>query len=205
MKRIGPKTELAALRRLVKEIESHFVLSHLGPPKLSPPSRNETLDVAAYVVLVHGALENFIEGLALWVVERSVASWTMRKRTTRSTASLLLYQSVPSDAETTSRVFDNIRTSLDKAKSMVSKSVSMNNGIAPDHLRTLFLPLGVTVPDDPVLTASLELLVALRHQWAHQYRYGAKVIRSASDTQTTVSDCMTLAEKLSAEVTSLRP
>src|SRR5882672_2253818 len=97
MKKAGPNIELAALRRLVKEVESHFVLSHLGPPSLSPPSREEMLDVAAYVVLVHGALENFVEGLALWVVGRSVANWTKRKRITRSTASMLLYQTTRAD------------------------------------------------------------------------------------------------------------
>jgi hypothetical protein len=32
---------------------------------LKQPSRAEELDVAAYLVLVHGALENFVEGLAI--------------------------------------------------------------------------------------------------------------------------------------------
>src|SRR5579863_6758069 len=102
----GPKVELATLRRLIKEIESHFVLSHLGPPSLSPPSGDEILDVAAYVVLVHGALENFIEGLALWVVSRSVANWMTQKRTTRCTASLLLYQTIPADDSLTLSAYD---------------------------------------------------------------------------------------------------
>jgi hypothetical protein len=205
MKRTGPKVELEALRRDVKEIESHFVLSHLGPPNLSTPKRKEILDVAAYVVLVHGALENFIEGLALWVVGRSVSSWTMQRRTTRSTASLLLYQAVPPDTEPVPSVFDNLRNALEEAKESVSRSVYDNNGITPDHLRALFLPLGVNVPTDPVLTASLDLLVRMRHEWAHRYRFGAKVIKSASDAQTTVSDCLKLAEKLSAEAAAVRP
>jgi hypothetical protein len=161
--------------------------------------------VAAYVVLVHGALENFIEGLALWVVERSVANWTKQKKTTRSTASLLLYQNKPSDDGPPLSVFDNLRTALDVAKEKVSKSVAANNGITLDHLRTLFLPLGVNVPADPVLSASLEKLITMRHQWAHQYRYGAKVVRSAKDTQTIVSDCMILAQELSAEAAAVRP
>ena len=204
MKTTGPQAELAALRRLVKEVESHFVLSHLGPPSLAPPSREEILDVAAYVVLVHGGLENFIEGLALWVLGRSVANWTKVKRTTRCTASLLLYEAIPAD-DAPLTVFDNIRKALDLAKIRVSKSVSDNNGITLKHLRALFLPLGVNVPTDPVLTASLDLLVRMRHQWAHQYRYGAQVFTSARDAQTTVSDCLTLAQRLSAEAAVVRP
>jgi hypothetical protein len=205
MKRSGPRIELKALTRSVKEVESRFLLPHLGPPTLGAPSREEVLDVAAYVVLVHGALENFAEGLALWVLTRSVANWTKRKKATRSTVSLLLYQKPPADDSLQKPVFDNIRMALDSAKATVSKTVHDNHGITLDHLRTLFVPLGVNIPADPVLTASLELLVTMRHQWAHQDRRRTKLVKSAKDAQTTVSDCLTLAKKLSAEAAAARP
>src|ERR1022692_2076886 len=126
MKRSGPNNELKALVRSVKEIETRFLVPHLGPPTLSIPSRKEVLDVAAYVVLVHGALEDFAEGLALWVLGRSVANWTKRKKTSRSTVSLLLYQKVPPDDVPSVSVFDNIRTALDDAKVRMSKVVNDN-------------------------------------------------------------------------------
>ena len=205
MKRNGPSVELRDLERSVKEIETRFLAPHLGPPTLTAPSRKEILDVAAYVVLVHGALENFAEGLALWVLVKSVENWTKQKKTTRSTASLLLYQKVPSDDAPALAVFDNIRTALDDAKTRMSKVINDNHGITLVHLRTLFIPLGVNVPADPVLNASLESLVTMRHQWAHQDRRRAKVFKSAKDAQTTVSDCLALAKKLSNEVASVRP
>ncbi len=205
MKRGGPSVELKALVRSVKEIESRFLVPHLGPPTLANPSRKEILDVAAYVVLVHGVLEDFAEGLALWVLGKSVANWTRRKKTSRSMASLLFYQKVPPEDAPPVSVFDNIRTALDDAKVRMSKVVNDNHGITLSHLRTLFMPLGVNVPADPVLTASLDLLVAMRHQWAHRDRRRAKVIKSAKDAQTTVADCLALAKKLSAEVASVRP
>jgi hypothetical protein len=102
-------------------------------------------------------------------------------------------------------VFDNIRTALNGAQTTFSKTVHDNHGITLNHLRTLFMPLGVNVPADPVLTASLELLVTMRHQWAHQDRRRTKVVKSAKDAQTAVSDCLTLAKKLSAEAAALRP
>jgi hypothetical protein len=67
------------------------------------------------------------------------------------------------------------------------------------------MPLGVNVPADPLLTASLELLVTMRHQWAHHDHRGAKVLKSAKDAQTTVSDCLALAKRLSAAVAEVRP
>jgi hypothetical protein len=118
---------------------------------------------------------------------------------------MLLYQDIPPEPDSIPSVFDNIRKGLELAKESISKSVYDNNGITLDHLRTLFLPLGVNVPTDPVLTASLDLLVRMRHQWAHRYRHGAKVVKSAIDVQTTVLDCLTLAEKLSAEAQAVRP
>ena len=66
------------------------------------------------------------------------------------------------------------------------------------------MPLGVNIPADPVLTGSLELLVTMRHQWAHQDRRRTKLVKSAKDAQTTVSDCLTLAKKLSAEAAEQR-
>jgi hypothetical protein len=205
MKKSGPSSEVKALVRSVKEIETRFLVPHLGPPSLTVPSRKEILDVAAYVVLVHGALEDFAEGLALWVLGRSVSNWTMKKKTSRSTVSLLLYQKVPPDDAPPVSVFDNIRTALDDAKVRMSKVVNDNHGITLNHLRTLFIPLGVNVPADPVLTASLDLLVTIRHQWAHRDRRRAQVFRSAKDVQNTVSDCLILAKKLSVEAASVRP
>ena len=205
MTKSGPSSELKALTRSIKEIETRFLTPHLGPPTLTAPSRKEILDVAAYVVLVHGALENFAEGLALWVLGRSVGNWTVRKKTTRATVSLLLYQKAPPDDAPSSSVFDNIRTALDESKVRMSKVVNDNHGVTLQHLRTLFMPLGVNVPADPVLTASLDLLVTMRHQWAHQDRRRAKVIKSAKDAQNTVSDCVALAKKLSAEAAAVRP
>jgi len=205
MRRNGPNIELKALERSVKEVEARFLTPHLGPPTLTAPNRNEILDVAAYVVLVHGALENFVEGLAQWVLDKSVTNWTNQKKTTRSTISLLLHHKVPPDDISTLSVFDNIRKALDDAKERMSKVIHDNHGIALDNLRTLFMPLGVNLPTDTVLIASLTLLITIRHQWAHQDRRITKVFKSASDMQTTVSDCLKLAKKLSDDVASIRP
>ena len=75
MKQTGPRAELLALRRYLTELETHFLARHLSPATLGPPKRAEILDVGAYVVLAHGAMENFIEGLALWVLKRLVDNW----------------------------------------------------------------------------------------------------------------------------------
>lgn len=66
MTRKGPGEELKNLRRFIGEAERKFLTPHLQQVTLGTPSRDEELDVAAFVVLAHGAVENFIEGIGLW-------------------------------------------------------------------------------------------------------------------------------------------
>jgi|SRR5688572_30297842 len=206
MKRKGPKAELHVLRRFVAEAEKKFLAPHLTAATLGTPSRDEELDVAAFVVLAHGAIENFVEGIGYWTLESLERSWINKKRASRSLVSLLLYSTSPGDDSADElSVFDNIRTRLIEAKSTNSKSIEKNNGIAPRNLRTIFRPLGIDVPDDPKLTGSLELLVSMRHQWAHQFRFGAKVVKFAADLKKTSDDCLMLAEKLANGARSARP
>ena len=206
MKRRGPRAELTTLKRFIAEVEGQFLAPHLASSALAPPTRREVLDVAAYVVLTHGALENFIEGLGLWALERVERSWLYNKRATRATASILLYLSAPKeDTAPGKSVFDNLRLALQDAKSEAAVRIEKNNGVAPLNLRALFRPLGIDVPEDPILSASLDSLVSLRHQWAHQYRFGARVLKSARDVKRTVQDCVVLAEQLSSEAATARP
>ena len=202
----GPKVELGILKRAISEVERRFLEPYLATtPTLQPPTRKEQLDVAAYVVLTHGAIENFVEGVALWVLTRSVAGWTTHKKVTRATASILLTQSPPATPDNPRLVFDMLRTALDDAKASISGTIHENNGISTRHLRALFYPVGVDVPEDPILVGSLDLIIKIRHEWAHRSRFGAKVAKSAKDAQTAVADCIKLAEKIAEAASVVRP
>lgn len=209
MKRKGPTVELRALRKFVAEVETKFIAPHVRhrrTPAMGTPSRDEVLDVAAFVVLVHGAFENFVEGIGLWALEELERSWTYKKRLSRCSASLLLYHTTSrQDFEAPRTVYENIRLAISEAKSSVSADIEQNNGIAMRHLRGMFTPLGIDVPDDLALSAAVDLLVTLRHEWAHQYRYGAKKVKFASEVKKTVDDCLVLAQRLADGARSIRP
>lgn len=205
-RRPGPLSEFKALKRFIGQIEKHFLADYLVAPVLRPPTHDESLNVAAYVVLAHGAFENFFEGVGLWVVQCAEKSWVYKKRVTRCTASLLLYRKAPeADIAPGVSIYDNVRINLAEAKADVSKLIEQNHGIATKHLRSMFGPLGIDISDDAVQVASLELLVSLRHQWAHQYRFGAKVTKSANDVKQAVADCLLLAEGLANSAAKCRP
>lgn len=199
-----PRKELKQLTLFMTEIDRRYLAPHTAINTLAPPTREEELDVAAFAVLAHGALENFVEGLSLWAVNRVQANW-IRKRASRSTVVLLRGTSPTVDfAKETSTVFNLIRTSIDEAKTAHSSRVEGNNGIALKHLRRLLLPVGIDVPTDPVLVGSLDALIKMRHDWAHQYRHGAKTSKSAADVRKTAQDCVALAEQLCKGALSLR-
>jgi hypothetical protein len=204
----APRVQLSELRRFIRELEEQFLVRHLSGPALDPPTTAEQLDAAAYVVLSHGALERFVEGLALWVLERAVDSWKLKKRTTASTVSMLWYSgapSLPKDGDRTASVFDRVRRAMDEEKRIVSDRINDNHGVSARHLQTLFYPLGVNVPDDTVLIPSLEKVATMRHQWAHQYHFGARVVTSAPDVKKVVDDCLVFAQKLASNASAARP
>src|SRR5688500_11722720 len=129
MRRRGPQQELRVLKRFMVSIEGQFLSRHLPSTSLGTPTESEVLDVAAYVVLAHGAFENFVEGVGLWALERLEHSWTRRRRASRCTASLLLYQPPPSyDTYSHASVYDTLRTALANAKSSASRLIEQNHG-----------------------------------------------------------------------------
>lgn len=202
----GPRAELRALKKTIDELEAHFLKPYLTTPTLGAPKREETLQVGAYVVLAHGALENFVEGVALWVLAKVVSNWTAKKRASRSTASALLYQAAPAiDPGSKVTIYDNLRDALTAANKALSHAIRENNGITPKHLKQLFFPLGVDVPGNPVLTGSLESLITMRHFWAHQYRHGVAVVKTAADARLAVGDCVKFAEELAEEARAAYP
>jgi HEPN superfamily RiboL-PSP-like protein len=203
----GPRSELRVLGKYLAELEKHFLRVHLAsqsPPALRPPSRNEVLDAAAFVVLAHGALENFVEGVALWAIDRIVNTWIVKQRAGRCTAAVLLTEPVPTP-NPRANVYDQLRTALNSAKTRISHAVESNHGIEARHLRALFDALGVDVPRDPQLIAAIDSVVQMRHHWAHRYRFGATIVKSAADVKSIVDDCLRFANELISEVTSARP
>lgn len=200
----GPKIELRRLTRFLGELETRYLAPYLQPTALGPPSRDEVLDVAAFVVLAHGALENFAEALTVWLAGRVTSNWIKKRRVSRSTAALLLRtKHEVSDEDSTDTVFDTIRNALDRAKAERSSAAHANNGIETKHLRALLAPLGIDIPNDATLVASLHTLVTIRHEWAHQ-RLGATSSRGAADVKKLAEDCLAFAQQIASRVSALR-
>lgn len=200
----GPAAELRQLTRFRKLAETQFLSAHLSSTTLAPPSEAEELAVAAFVVLLHGAFENFVEGLCLYLLNRAEHSWTFKKRLSAASATMLLSLDPPAPVISLPIVYDRIRRALSEAKVQHSRIIARNHGIAPADLSSLLEPVGLVLTTDAVKISSLELIVSLRHQWAHQYRFAAKKTKSATDIITAADDCIAIAQELASSATALR-
>lgn len=195
-----PRDELRALRTSVRALRAHFLAKHLGAVSLQPLSKEEMLDVAAFAVLLHGHLEGFFEGLALWRLEWAVDDWTLQKPLRLASAALLWHCAAPDYATPMPNIFNGVREALAAGKGAHSAIIKQNHGIEYRHLRTLFYRLGVDLPSSPQYEAALDQLIKLRHEWAHRGGGGAEVQKPAADLEKIADDCMTLARELSRRV-----
>jgi len=135
-------------------------------------------DVKAFCVLAHAAFEEFVEDLTKLALEEARSAWLGKKFSYATIALLGRYGpciKISDDEEKAQdRFFDQVREGLDNGVRAHSNIVANNHGFSRPYLRSLFTPIGVDVPDDPVLQQSLRDLAAARGSFAHTKAIEAK-------------------------------
>ncbi|WP_447904104.1 HEPN domain-containing protein [Stenotrophomonas geniculata] len=135
-------------------------------------------DVKAFCVLAHAAFEEFVEDLSRLALEDARNAW-IGKRFSYATIALLgsygPYVKISDDEKKPQkRLFDQVREGLDKGVKAHGKVIADNHGFSRPYLRSLFTPIGVDVPEDPVLLQSLQDLANARGSFAHTKAIEAK-------------------------------
>lgn len=153
------------------------------------------LPVRAYCLLSHAALEEYFEGIALYVMTQSIYDYIMNKKVRDSLLTLTAYNRLElnvDEDETTDevRTFDVIRPMLEDAKTRFSRSVHKNQGISLKYLRRLLNPVAVDIKQDSNLKNSLMQLAKGRGTFAH--KGAARKIISPEDAKNYVNDCLEL-------------
>jgi len=178
-------------------LEDKFIKTFLGVTTAEPDDYD--LFVRAYCVLSHAALEEYLESVALYVMERSVEGFILKREVTDTLLTLTAYYGLKlevdeneSTAET--KAFDKLRPLLEHAKTKFSYSVHTNHGISIKYIRKLLCPIAVDIKQDPNLKNSLMQLAKERGTFAH-HRSARKVI-SPEDAKNFVSDCLELCKDI---------
>src|SRR5882762_1794990 len=113
----------------VARLEDAFIKGFLAVSTAKPEDYD--LSVRAYCVLTHAALEEYLEGIALYVMKQSIDDYVLRKTVRDSLLTLTAYGRLElkvNEDETTDeiRTFDVLRPMLDEAKTRFSRSVHKN-------------------------------------------------------------------------------
>ena len=188
-----PKLSWKRLVKHLDQLEKRFVAGNLNLLRVTARAK---LELDAYVVLSHAEFEQFYEDLAKWRLHRIVEQWIHKGKASGATMALVLAYNADIDRAGEQANFDRVRLRLQVAKREHSRLIHDNHGTGIDYLWRLFCPLGVDIPSDVALRASLEGFVKLRGERAHKNRLGATIQKSPADLRVIVGDCLKMAQRI---------
>lgn len=195
----------------INALETRF-LSRWIPAQPSHFPDDFQHDVKAYCVLAHAAFEEFVEDLSLAALTAAKNAWSSKKFSVSTVSLLLSYGGLvtASEDEETSqdRIFDQVRKAIDDCVDRHSKILANNHGYSLKYLRKILTPIGVDIPADIRLMASLRELADARGSYAHSQAkramYGewkrADRPMAPEKAKTAVGDCLDLCKQLAGEV-----
>lgn len=165
------KDLVKSLEDRLLEVEIKFISPHVCPTA-SPATY--AIDVECYAIFCHAAFEEFAEGLCLIMLDYIEKSWN-QKLFSKATLCLLHFDieksnSIVSKWDYRNKVFDYIKSEIHKRKGKLSTyAIKGNHGVGIEYLQSLFLPIGIDLPQDVNVTNSLKQLVNLRGFYAHAH------------------------------------
>ncbi|MBF0550394.1 MAG: hypothetical protein HQK60_07655 [Deltaproteobacteria bacterium] len=181
----------------VDEYKSKFIKQFIPTnPKVGPDEYE--LEVKAFCLLSHAALEEFFEKIALTVMSHSIESW--KKGKLSDTAIMLVgryslkYDIPEGDEINEIRVYDHVRSMLEETKRRFSRDVHMNHGASPRYLRALLVPVGIDFMPDVKSLNSLIQLSQQRGRYAHKGFVRSSI--SPEDALACVEDCLAFAMEI---------
>lgn len=187
-----------ALDAHVQAIDQRYLSQYFPADPTVGPEEYE-LDVRAYCLLCHAAIEQFVEDVALELMNDAIGRWLAERRYGATLAAATAYFNasiVVDDDETRgeTRLFDYLRPHYDEIKRRFSNLVHENHGVSPKYLRHLMVPVGIDIRDDVRLRQSLSRLASSRGQFAH--KHAASIVLSPEDARAIVEDCLELCQDL---------
>lgn len=196
------KSSVKTLEDRLLDVEMQFISSHTNPTE---PADKYALDVQSYAVLCHAAFEEFAENLCLRVLDDIEERWVNKKQFSLATLCLLHFD-IESSSHTidkwtdSTRYYDYVKDEIHDRKGKLSKYALVNNhGVGIKYLHSLFLPIGLDMPQDVNEKNSLEQLVKMRGFYAHAHtstRSNAVTIPSPQSAVQNVEDVLSYMNKM---------
>ncbi len=185
----------------IEGLEKSYLTKYLADATASP--NDYDLDVKSYCILCHAAFEEFVETIALKVMDNTIENFVTSHIISEPLVSLMHFKSTGESylnkAEEENKIeiitsYDYIRNKLLEIKERFSKEIFNNHGVSLKYIKQLLMPVAIDIPNDPNLLNSLKKLANERGAYADKLRDKGSIRKSISpeNAKEFVEDCIKL-------------
>jgi hypothetical protein len=195
------------LRRYVRKVYLILLYPVAIRLKTKPTMRVERYEVfiRAYCLLVHAGIEEFVEEIAIKLLEETVQKWNGQQQANKITVLLLGEKRDQLTSKKREKILSDKHLTglLSQARIAVEKDIRKNHGIKLENLYELFGPLGIEIDDsNPDWMSSLTNLANLRGEMAHKARIMTN-LRPPNDYKEWVMNCLKLCDNIRDQANKL--
>jgi hypothetical protein len=199
----GASRRLAESLDEIQQLEGTFI--HLQTPAVYSTAEHD--HARAFVVLAHGVLEDYLEGICLEVVDAPLSAFKQDSRARTALLSLLTYRNVrEAPPAALAKGPWHVREALKESRDHLRKRAADNNGIKEKDVLALLLPVGLKESDfDAAWLAAMNELGGLRGNVVHRGRRpGAMTPVTPDDAQKAVARVLPALCRADARLIALR-
>jgi hypothetical protein len=181
-------------------LRDRLLTSSAGPTE--KPSVLEQLQIKAYCVFLHAAIEEFLEETARELADLSIRRWKSKLGLRPSTALLALAvhcskrHTDGEDDDASLNMFEELGKKLDIAYSELDKIINGNNGASIKHFKRLLRFVGITFTMSPTTSSAFSHLKQYRGGFAHTNSISS--IPSVDDIIRDADSCLEFRNTVSA-------
>jgi len=164
-------------------------------------SQKEELHLKGYCILLHAAIEEFVEQTVLEVVDLHCEMWGKRTKLKPTVVLLALlahmgdkFKEPPVTTIPTVIVKSSILERLDFARKAFVRLVHNNHGAGLQHLKTMSRPAAIPIDLDPDTNSALSQLKSYRGEYAHSGRITK--VPSVKDLKNISRLCLRLCDQI---------
>lgn len=191
------------LSQCFAQYKAKFIQPYIPTDPTTTPAQY-SVDVKAYCLLCHAALEHYFEEIASFVIKQAVSEWITNRRATETLVMMFCAYglkckiSAEDKLEAEISVLARIDQMTYQAKVEFTHVVDTNHGTSPKYLRKLLLPAGIDYDPSPNVVNSLLKLCYERGEYAHK----AIINRSIppEDAEKYAKDCLAFADDTHRQV-----
>lgn len=157
-----PSAEYNLLKRELYKAKRAFLPIKFNP--LGSYSEKISDRARGFLLATHAEIENYFESIARVTAKEAINKWSSHRAPTLAMASLLAYNFLDEGEPR----WKDISTRLNYAHSKFEKIIRSNNGIKPDNLKVLLMPVGIEVDKiDSLFLSEIESFAESRGKAAH--------------------------------------